>query len=64
VAVTIAFDMYKECLTERKAQEFLGIASDKSDRIERTVLNFHEYRYRLSIQGPTYSPQNLFYPGD
>jgi hypothetical protein len=65
MAVTIAFDMCKECLTEKKAQEVFGITADEAQRIERTVLNFHdEFRYKLSIQGTTYSPQNLFYPGN
>jgi hypothetical protein len=34
MAVTIAFDMYKECLTEKKAQEFFGITADEAYRIQ------------------------------
>jgi hypothetical protein len=64
MAVTIAFDMYKECLTEKKAQEFFVITADKAHRIEKTVLNIHEFRDKLPIQGTTYSPQNMFYPGN
>jgi hypothetical protein len=60
MAVVVAYDMYCECTKEAAAREAFGITDD--DKFE--ILDFHQFRDRLSTQGLQYSPLNTKYPGD
>ena len=60
MALVIAYDMYKECVTEPLAMEAFGIR--KEDKIK--VLDFHEFRGNCSKGGMDYNPAKQKYPGD
>jgi hypothetical protein len=61
LAVVMAYDMYLECIREKKALEAFGI-DPKEDIVK--LLTFHKFRDRLSTQGLKYSPIYCKYPGD
>jgi hypothetical protein len=60
LAVVVAYDMYCEYAKEAAAREAFGITDDEKFEI----LDFHQFRDRLSTQGLQYSPLDTKYPGD
>ena len=59
LAVVVAYDMYKECKSE--AFEEFDLTEEQA---KRSLLNFHEFREKLSTQGLKYHPKDQRYPGD
>ncbi|KAG7349516.1 hypothetical protein IV203_012113 [Nitzschia inconspicua] len=62
LAVAVAYDIYKECLTETAAQEFWQLTDLEKKR--NKPLFFFDFRDKLSQQACWYSPVNQYYPGD
>ena len=60
LAIVVAYDMYKECVSEQLALTAFEIVPE--DKLE--VLSFHDFRDKLSDQGLKYKPSNRNYPGD
>lgn len=60
IAVVVAYDFYKECITERLALEAFGF--NGTDKIN--VMDFHTFKVRLSKQGILYTVTNKSYHGD
>ncbi|KAG7337431.1 hypothetical protein IV203_034509 [Nitzschia inconspicua] len=62
LAVAVAYDIYKECLTETAAQEYWQLTDLEKKR--NKPLFFFDFRDKLSQQACWYSPVNQYYPGD
>ena len=60
LAVVVAYDFYKECINEPLAREAFGF--NESDKIN--VMDFHEFKVKLSKQGISYTVNNKVYDGD
>ena len=55
LAVTVAYDIYKEC-----ADGLMRAGEWKLD----SCVSFHRFREKLAFQMLEYNPKNLKYPGD
>jgi len=64
MAVVVAYDMYKECLLEARAQDFIKFDEEDKKRAKKQSLSFYGFRQRLSLQALSYAPENQYYPGD
>ncbi|KAG7374512.1 hypothetical protein IV203_013607 [Nitzschia inconspicua] len=64
MAVVLAYDMYLECTTETPCHEFFQFDDTTRLKLSKGPLKFHDFKDKLSIQMLTYTPVNVFYPGD
>ena len=52
--------MYIECATEEGPREYFGIRNE--DKLD--ILDFHDFRTRVALNGLKYNVTNCKYPGD
>jgi hypothetical protein len=64
MAVCVAYDMYKECLTDGNAQEYWKLSEQEMRKAKKELMSFYSFQDKLSLQGLQYDPVQQCYPGD
>lgn len=64
MAVTVAYDLYKECFCEEKAHKYWNFTTSEAESAPKGVLSFMEFREKLALQATCYNPSHQYYPGD